>query len=286
MQLEMNREGGIMDKRYLDGPKGDTFKKRLFDDVYVNEVLDFLDGSDMQQEKENFIELLSRVDGMYKLIQAQEKSIHDLENEIERLNEPKTKRLLNEIINEAKEEYSVLKNKYIDLKETIVERCKFLVDTFKASGQFAFYKAFEGISKVLKDLINDLKSRHIHSRNKIDKQIARLGSIRNELNKAKGHFKNIRRLIMGKDVQPINESKSAPLILASALNHFEKSKRTNERFLYIDDKCINKLDLLEKSFREKSQEKKKSLDDRIAQASEIRKMSNEKTNEQVAQHGR
>lgn len=274
-----------MDKRYLDGPREDLFKKRLFDDVYVNEVLDLLEGFDMQAEKENLLKVLSKIDGMYELIQVQEKSIQSLEEEIRKLNEPKAKKLLNEMLNEAKEELNILKNKLIDLKETVVERCKALVETFKASGQFAFCRAFEETSRVLKDAFKDIKARHIHSIEKTDKRIERIISIRNELNKAKGHFKNMGRLLIGKDAQDIKESKSTPMILIGALDHFEKGRHINEKLISIDDDCISRLDQLEKSFAEKRREKKRTLDDMILRASEKRKTS-DKNNEQVLQQGR
>lgn len=261
--------------------------KRIFDDVYVNEVLDLLDGSDMQAEKENLLNVLSKIDGMYELIQAQEKSIHDLENEVQKLSEPKAKRMINAIISEAKEEYNVLKNKLIDLKETVMEKCKFLVETFKASGKFAFFKALEETCGVFKDVFNDLRKQHMYSINNINSRIERIISIRNEWNMTKGHFKNVGRLIMGKEARNIDESKYTPAVLAGALNYFEKNKHISEKIVSIDNDCISKLNQLEKTFADKSREKKKTLDDMIARASEKRQVSvKDKTNELMPQQGR
>lgn len=262
-------------------------EKRLFDNVYVNEVLDILEKCGMDSDKETCLQVLSKLDEMHEHIKLQEESIHNLEEEILRLSEPKLKRQLTEIINEAKEEYNVFKNKFIDLKEIIVEKCKALVETFKASGQFAFYKAFEETCKFFKDVFNDFRSSHISNINRLDRRIERLISIRNEWNMTKGHFKNVGRLIMGKEARDINESKYTPAVLAGALNCFDKNKHINEKLVSIDEECISRLDQLEKMFADKSREKKKPLDDMITRASEKRQASEkDKTNEFVPQQGR
>lgn len=139
-----------MEKEYLNNSKNEPLKRMLFEEAYINEVLNILDECAMYQEKETFSKLLSRIEGKYELVHTQGKCFNNLENEIQKLEDPMIKKSLNDMLNETREEYKDIKNKFDDLKAMIIEKSRILAETFKTSGQAAFHEAFKEICSVLK----------------------------------------------------------------------------------------------------------------------------------------
>lgn len=134
----------------LEGLKEDVFIIRVINDINVNEVLNILEECSMYQEKEKLSVLLSKIDEKYQVIQAQEDCVHELKNELKKINDPQTKSFLSKRLNELIEDYNDYKNKFIVQNKLLIETFTLLVEIFENLGSHAFCKNFKEISKSLK----------------------------------------------------------------------------------------------------------------------------------------
>lgn len=251
----------------------------LLKDTDVKNVIDVLKGNGMEREANDFFAVLSQIEILSGLVRKQEKDINHLEDQVKDLSKSSIRERATEIVESAKKDLNVLKEKVNALKETIKEGSKFLYETFKSHGKFAFCKAFEKFVSGLKETFQFMKNNNRRNFENNEKNIKQIGALQEELKSVKTHLFNAGRVLAGRKPKGVTQDKHFSLVLKNIEAFLKNKNKASDQFNAIYDKCIGKLDALEKAFSDLSKEHKQDLNSLISNASSKKK---EKANEPVA----
>lgn len=235
----------------------------LLEDSNVRNVIEILKENGMDQELNDYLSVLCRVDALNDMTHQQEMEILFLERELKKQPNKKIINQANDLIAAVKRDIQSLKEGIKNVKDNIKSGAKLLVDTFKLYGKTAFCKISEEFYHDIQGAFRFLQNNNLKNLEKTEEHINTLKYLYKEASAAKTHFKNTGRILFGKSAKPVGQDKNISLILKPSLNFFENHKKRLSNFNNILNECFSSAERLEKSFSNRARENKKDLNSLI-----------------------
>ena len=257
----------------------------LFDDINVRKVFDVLKENGREKEAANFHTVIAQVDILAASVDKQMEELKKLEVQVQELKKPSIREKVAGILDTAKTELLELKDILGKIKNRIKERCSYLMETFKISGMFAFYKVFEGFTHELKEILQNAEKSNYYRADRITERIMKLESIREEAESIGTGIRNIGRLIIGRHAIFPEDDRHIRGILSSCIHVLENVKMSQKLDASFYKRGAKALNSLENSFKEKAKDTKKDLNSLIRGAA-LRNSIKEKAKEKESERTR
>ena len=238
----------------------------LRDDADAKALLEILMKNGMEAEGVNYAKLLTNLDGMTYLFKQQDEMIRVLQEQVESLQKPTIRERAAVLVEDMKAQAESLQSQLNQIKDTVREKARTLVQAFQERGKVAFYKSFASFATGLSSSLEMMREEMRRKQSEKDTRIEQFSNISNEIGAVKTHLKNIGRLLTGKRTKTLEEEKGSSIIVDEIT---ENMKKTNRRYARMETSLTNsieKLCSLEQSFQEKSRESKKNLSELISGA--------------------
>lgn len=172
----------------------------------VSELIDILDKNGMKKEKEEVVSLIDFIGDMEKTMGSMLKELQGMREEINLIHNSSLKVKCQNLVQKTEDKIKHALSVVVKIKDNFIKACSNAVKTFKEKGKEAFSKALRAM-KVPETL--DILGKLFGKLSKEVKQDAvQLTSMQTELNSAKGHLKNVGRLLIGRNVKEADPEKA------------------------------------------------------------------------------
>ena len=186
----------------------------------VQELIDTLEKNGLEKEKAEVVSLAdyivdmeSTLSGMLKEMQAMRQEVNLIHNSTIRA---KCMNLVTKAENTIHQSFGIIRN----IKDKFVESAKSAIQSFKEKGKDALQKAVNGMK--IPETLDKLKNFFQRVSKSLEQDIMQIDSMRSELGKAKHHFKNFGRALIGKETKAAEFAKSDKGFLAVVRKGYEK----------------------------------------------------------------
>ncbi len=175
-----------------------TLQVPLGEQMHLKEMFSALEANHMEKESQNLESFLQYFDQMERYFGDMQEELLYLRDQLERLNEKTLKAKMSHFVENVVERVKAAKLWFGALKNEISAGIKKAVDNVKHHGKQALYAAIDK-SKAGKAMA--VIHRYLESAaENLELSAQTMGDIGIELNAAKGHKKNARKLLMGKEI--------------------------------------------------------------------------------------
>lgn len=203
----------------------------------ITELFETLDKNEMHKEKAEVQSLVDYIGDMEKTLTEMLKEMQGMRQEINLIHNgslrAKCQNLVQRTEGKIKQGFSVV----VRVKDNLVSSAKNAVKTFKEKGKEAFQKAVRAM-KVPETL--DMLGKLFGKLSKeVSQDAVQLGSMQNELKSAKGHLRNVGRLLIGRETKESDHVKSDKGILGKFGKLLDK---VGKGFGSLSQKAMDKAD--------------------------------------------
>jgi len=203
----------------------------------ITELFETLDKNEMHKEKAEVQSLVDYIGDMEKTLTEMLKEMQGMRQEINLIHNgslrAKCQSLVQKTEGKIKQGLSVVGK----VKDNLITSAKNAVKTFKEKGKEAFQKAVRAM-KVPETL--DMLGKLFGKLSKeVSQDAVQLGSMQNELNSAKGHLRNVGRLLIGREAKENEHVKSDKGILGKFGKLLDK---VGKGFGSLSQKAMDKAD--------------------------------------------
>lgn len=178
----------------------------------VTELLDVLEKNDMHKEKEEVLSLVDYIGGMEKTLGEMLKEMQGMREEINLIHNgtlrAKCLNLVQKTEGRIKQVFEIVGK----IKDNFIKSAVHAVKTFKEKGKEAFSKAIRAMK--VPETLDRLANLFGKFSKDIEQDVTQINSLHSELSSAKGHLKNVGRILIGKSAKETEEVKSDKGILS------------------------------------------------------------------------
>lgn len=215
----------------------------------VKEFLSLLENNEMSADKKTVELLLHYIDQMDKQFNEVSKELKSVRIELTNIQDKTIRAMALKTVDNVSEKVDKTKQHFQLMKQHVKSTIINAVEEFKTKGKESLLNAMEKLNVV--NVLSHIKSNLDKATYKLDKDIDKITKLGNEVHQINGHFKNIGRMILGKNTKSITSRDSQKGILFSIQKSlFSIMDKTEQMSMKTND-TINRL----KTAYEKRKEK-------------------------------
>ena len=231
--------------------------KSLKDYESIKEFIELLEYQGMNNEKKQLEFIIDYVDTTEKQLDAVLNELHNVRMELGTIQQKTLKATALRAVDNVTDKVNLAKDNIIKTKEFIKTTIEHGIKEFKSKGKDALVSTMKALN--VKGLLQKCQQCFDKIQQSADKSIDTLTRLGNEIHQVNNHFKNIRRIIVGKnpvEVKRRNHDKGVISLTQSGLF------KVMEKMTYLSAKTkenINKIDKQEQELTLRTPSKKISV---------------------------
>ena len=172
----------------------------------IAELIDTLDKNDMHKEKAEVESLVDYIGDMEKTLTEMLKEMQDMRQEITLIHNNSLRAKCQNLVQKTEGKIRQGIALVVKVKDNFIQSAKNALTAFKEKGKEAFRSAVKAM-KVPETL--DMLGKVFGKLSKeVEQDVAQVNAMQSELNGAKGHLKNIGRLLIGREAKETEQAKS------------------------------------------------------------------------------
>ena len=221
----------------------------------IAELIDTLDKNEMHKEKAEVESLVTYIGDMEKTLTEMLKEMQDMRLEINLIHNNSLRVKCQNIVQKTEGKIKQGLALVVKVKDNFVQSAKNALTAFKEKGKEAFKNAVKAM-KVPETL--DMLGKMFGKLSKeVEQDVVQVNSMQSELNSAKGHLKNIGRLLIGREAKETEQTKSDKGVLSrfgkmldkigkgfGSLSQKAMDKADQIRVTHVKESVKNELDTL------------------------------------------
>lgn len=177
-------------------------ESQLLQHESMKRFLQLLDENDMSEQKENVEFLATYVDSMEYQINAVLDELKNVQKELANIQDKTLKATVTRTVDKVTHKVEDCKNSLMKLKKHIINTVDKAVSDFKIRGKSALSRGLETLK--VKEMLNTIKKGLDGMNNIADESIDNLSKLGDEVHAVNSHFKNIGRMLTGKETKNIS----------------------------------------------------------------------------------
>ena len=178
----------------------------------IAELMDTLEENHMHKEREEVQSLVDYIGDMETTLSEMLKEMQGMRHEINLIHNNSLKAKCQNLVQMAEGKIKQAVSVVTRVKNNLIQSAGNAVKAYKEKGREAFRKAVKAMK--LPETLDRLAGFFYKQSKETDQSISQLGEMQSELNSAKGHFKNVGRLLIGRSTAEAEQAKSDKGILS------------------------------------------------------------------------
>ncbi len=183
----------------------------LYEHPQIAELMDTLNQNDMHKEKAEVQSLVDYIGDMEMTLTEMLKEMQDMRQEINLIHNnslrAKCQNLVQKTEAKIKQGLAVVGK----VKDNLIQSASGAIKTFKEKGKEAFGKAVRAMK--IPETLDKLAGLFRKLSKEVEQDVVQINAMQSELNSAKGHFKNVGRLLIGRETKEAELNKTDKDIL-------------------------------------------------------------------------
>ena len=199
----------------------------------IAELIDTLDKNEMHKEKAEVESLVTYIGDMEKTLTEMLKEMQDMRLEINLIHNNSLRVKCQNLVQKTEGKIKQGLALVVKVKDNFIQSAKNALTAFKEKGKEAFRNAVKAmkVPETL-EMFGKLSK-------EVEQDVVQINSMQSELNSAKGHLKNIGRLLIGREAKETEQTKSDKVVLS----HFGKMlDKIGKGFGSLSQKAMDKAD--------------------------------------------
>ena len=178
----------------------------------IAELMDTLEENHMHKEREEVQSLVDYIGDMETTLSEMLKEMHGMRHEINLIHNNSLKAKCQNLVQRTEDKVKQAVSVVTRVKNNLIQSAGNAVKAYKEKGREAFRKAVKAMK--LPETLDRLAGFFYKLSKETDQSISQLNEIQSELNSAKGHFKNVGRLLIGRSTAEAEQVKSDKGVLS------------------------------------------------------------------------
>ena len=178
----------------------------------IAELMDTLEENHMHKEREEVQSLVDYIGDMETTLSEMLKEMQGMRHEINLIHNNSLKAKYQNLVQMAEGKIKQAVSVVTRVKNNLIQSAGNAVKAYKEKGREAFRKAVKAMK--LPETLDRLAGFFYKLSKETDQSISQLCEMQSELNSAKGHFKNVGRLLIGRSTAEAEQAKSDKGILS------------------------------------------------------------------------
>lgn len=231
--------------------------KSLKDYESIKEFIELLEYQGMTNEKKQLEFIIDYVDTTEKQLDAVLNELHNVRLELGSIQQKTLKATALRTVDNVTDKVNLAKNNVIKTKDFIKSTIEHGIKEFKIKGKDALVSTIKNLN--IKALLQKCQYCFDKIQQSTDKSIDTLTRLGNEIHQVNNHFKNIGRIIIGKDPVALKQRNHDKGVISLAQNGLFKIM---EKMTYLSAKTkenIKKIDKQEQELTSRTSSKKTSV---------------------------
>ena len=178
----------------------------------IAELMDALEENHMHKEREEVQSLVDYIGDMETTLSEMLKEMQGMRHEINLIHNNSLKAKCQNLVQMAEGKIKQAVSVVTRVKNNLIQSAGNAVKVYKEKGREAFRKAVKAMK--LPETLDRLAGFFYKLSKETDQSISQLNEMQSELNSAKGHFKNVGRLLIGRSTAEAEQVKSDKGVLS------------------------------------------------------------------------
>ena len=178
----------------------------------IAELIDTLEENHMHKEREEVQSLVDYIGDMETTLSEMLKEMQGMRHEINLIHNNSLKAKCQNLVQMAEGKIKQAVSVVTRVKNNLIQSAGNAVKAYKEKGREAFRKAVKAMK--LPETLDRLAGFFYKLSKETDQSISQLNEMQSELNSAKGHFKNVGRLLIGRSTTEAEQVKSDKGVLS------------------------------------------------------------------------
>ena len=178
----------------------------------IAELMDTLEENYMHKEREEVQSLVDYIGDMETTLSEMLKEMQGMRHEIDLIHNNSLKAKCQSLVQRTEDKIKQAVSVVTRVKNNLIQSASNAVKAYKEKGREAFRKAVKAMK--LPETLDRLAGFFYKLSKETDQSISQLNEMQSELNSAKGHFKNVGRLLIGRSTTEAEQVKSDKGVLS------------------------------------------------------------------------
>lgn len=178
----------------------------------IAELMDTLEENHMHKEREEVQSLVDYIGDMETTLSEMLKEMQGMRHEINLIHNNSLKAKCQNLVQRTEDKIKQAVSVVTRVKNNLIQSASNAVKAYKEKGREAFRKAVKAMK--LPETFDRLAGFFYKLSKETDQSISQLNEMQSELNSAKGHFKNVGRLLIGRSTTEAEQVKSDKGVLS------------------------------------------------------------------------
>ena len=178
----------------------------------IAELMDTLEENHMHKEREEVQSLVDYIGDMETTLSEMLKEMQGMRHEINLIHNNSLKAKCQNLVQRTEDKIKQAVSVVTRVKNNLIQSASNAVKAYKEKGREAFRKAVKAMK--LPETLDRLAGFFYKLSKETDQSISQLNEMQSELNSAKGHFKNVGRLLIGRSTTEAEQVKSDKGVLS------------------------------------------------------------------------
>lgn len=184
----------------------------LYEHPQIAELMDTLEQNGMGKEQEEVRSLVDYIGDMEKTLTDMLGEMRDMRQEINLIHNSSLKAKCQSLVQKTESKIKQGLAVVGRAKDNLIQSAVGAVKTFKEKGKEAFGKAIRTMK--VPETLDKLAKLFGKLSKGVEQDVVQINAMQSELNSAKGHFKNIGRLLIGREAKEEEQNKSDKGVLS------------------------------------------------------------------------
>ena len=185
----------------------------------IAELMDTLEENHMHKEREEVQSLVDYIGDMETTLSEMLKEMQGMRHEINLIHNNSLKAKCQNLVQRTEDKVKQAASVVTRVKNNLIQSAGNAVKAYKEKGREAFRKAVKAMKQAVKamklpETLDRLAGFFYKLSKETDQSISQLNEMQSELNSAKGHFKNVGRLLIGRTTTEAEHVKSDKGVLS------------------------------------------------------------------------
>ena len=167
----------------------------------VKRVFELLESNGMTKERQNVASLVNQIDFMEKQFSLVIGELQQVKSQLQSIQDKTLRATTTRIVNNVEVKINDAKNRFIALKDSVIQAFSDTVKAVKQKGVSALKKGLDFIG--VRSVLLSLQKKTKESMTALHSGITRIEGMKGEINSAKTHIQNAGRAMRGKEVKEI-----------------------------------------------------------------------------------
>ena len=184
----------------------------LYEHPQITELMDILEQNGMGKEKEEVQSLVDYIGDMEKTLTEMLKEMQGMRQEINLIHNNSLRAKCQNLVQKTEGKIKQVIAVVVRVKDNLIQSASNAIKTFKEKGKEAFSKAVRAMK--VPETLDKLAGLFGKLSKEVEQDVVQINAMQSELNSAKGHLRNVGRLLIGREMKEAEQNKSDKGILS------------------------------------------------------------------------